>query len=253
MAPRTKATTSTNNTTADIDYAKLANAFLDALVNRLGGSISNGTAATADVSTSESETGATDKYDTMTLKALRAELIDRGYPKSEVSSADKKSCIEALRDDDAESGEDDDREAEEETDEDEADESEDEEDEDEEEEEDDDDEEADEDEEEGFSREELEEMSLAQLKKLARETGYTTADLKGLDQDGIVDLLLGEADEEEEDEEEDEEEEIELDEDSLMAMDRKEVVAIAKEYGVTVAPRAKQADIVAAILEAVEE
>jgi len=49
-----------------------------------------------------------------------------------------------------------------------------------------------EEEDEQYSREELEEMNLRQLRSLAREADYSTAELKGYDKDALVSLLLGE-------------------------------------------------------------
>jgi hypothetical protein len=104
----------------------------------------------------------------------------------------------------------------------------------EEEEEDEDDDEADE-----WTREDLEELDLKGLRKVAREDfELAAADYKGMDQDALVDFLLGEGDEEEEDDEdedEDDEEEVEeLDEDSLKAMTQKDLIGLAKELDLKV-------------------
>lgn len=104
----------------------------------------------------------------------------------------------------------------------------------------DDEEEEDEDEEEGYTREELEEMDLKQLRATAKSEGHSAADYRGMDQDALIDLILGEADEDEEDEddEEDEEEEFEeIDEDALKAMDLTQLKGIAKEMDITIPPR----------------
>ena len=78
-------------------------------------------------------------------------------------------------------------------------------------------EEGDEEEEEGYTREGLAEETLVELKKIAKSEGHTAADYRGMDQESLIDLILGEEeDEEEEDEDEedaDEEEEAEEDED----------------------------------------
>jgi hypothetical protein len=100
-----------------------------------------------------------------------------------------------------------------------------------------DDEEGDEDEEEGYTQEELEDLDLKQLRAIAKEGGATSADVKGLDQDALIELILGESDEDEEDEDEegDEEDETEeLDEDALNAMSLTELKSLAKELEVKV-------------------
>ena len=102
---------------------------------------------------------------------------------------------------------------------------------------DDSDDEDDEDDEEGeYDRDELSEMSLKDLRKLAKEDGHDT---KGLDQDAIIDLLMGEGDDEEDEDDEDEADEEdedteELDEDALNAMSVKELTALAKELEIKV-------------------
>lgn len=107
----------------------------------------------------------------------------------------------------------------------------------------DEDEEDDEDEdEEGFDRDELEEMTVAALRKLAKSEeggGHSAADVKGLDQDDLIDLIMGEADEDEEEEDEDEEEEDdedveELDEDALKKMTQPALITLAKELDVKI-------------------
>jgi hypothetical protein len=99
------------------------------------------------------------------------------------------------------------------------------------------------DEEEGYTREELEEMDLKQLRKIAKDSDFSASDIKGLDQDALVDLLLGEDDDDEdddddsdddEDEDDDDEEVEELDEDALKAMSVTELKNLAKEIGVKV-------------------
>lgn len=128
-------------------------------------------------------------------------------------------------------------------------------------------EEGDEEEEEGdgeaFSRDELEGMSLRDLKSIAKDAGYEASELKGLDQDGVIDLLVeeGEAEAEDEDEAEDEEEEESEEaeaeaeeeedvytEDDLNAMDTKELRALAKEWEIKVPAGSKKADIIDLLL-----
>jgi hypothetical protein len=103
-------------------------------------------------------------------------------------------------------------------------------------EEDEDDEDDDEEGEEEYDRDELADLSLADLRKIAKEEGHKPSEYKGMDQDAIIDLIMGEEDEdedEEEDEDEDDEAE-ELDEDDLKNMSHKELTSLAKELGVKV-------------------
>ena len=126
------------------------------------------------------------------------------------------------------------------------DEDEDEEDEDEEEaDEDDEDEDEEDDEDEEWDVDALKEMSLKDLRALAKsEEGgeHSAADVKGLDQDALIELITGEEadeDEEEDEDEEDEEEEEVLDEDALKAMSHKELLAVAKELELKVPAKVK--------------
>ena len=64
----------------------------------------------------------------------------------------------------------------------------------------DEDEEDEDEEDEGYTREELEDMSLRKLRSVAKDEGFSTADLKGKDEDGIIAMILGEDEDEEEDE-----------------------------------------------------
>lgn len=100
----------------------------------------------------------------------------------------------------------------------------------------------DEDEEEGeYDRDELAEMSLKDLRALAKEEGHSAADYRGLDQDALIDLIMGEDDEDEDDEDEEEDEEVEeLDEDALKAMTHKELTALAKELEIKVPTKLKK-------------
>lgn len=106
--------------------------------------------------------------------------------------------------------------------------------------EDDEDDEEDEDEDEGLDRDDLEEMDLKELRKVYRENGGAAADYKGLDQDALIDLILGEDEEEDEDDEdededdEDDEDVEELDEDALKAMTNKDLLALAVELEIKV-------------------
>lgn len=127
-----------------------------------------------------------------------------------------------------------------------------------------------------YSRDDLEEKSLAELKSIARELGHTT---KGLDSDGLIELILGEAeddteddeddrvlatgsssdddeDEESEDDEDDSEseddedyEEVVIDEDELRKMSMKEIKEIAADYELKVKAGASKDDIIEMILD----
>lgn len=211
------------------------------------------------------------------IRTLRKMAIELGFDEDEVADADKETLVESIieeggdtttdadadtdeddetedvedvedaedaeDDDDADTDEDDEADVEDAEDaEDDAEEDEEEEDEDDEEE---DDEEEDDEEAEGYTREDLEGLTLAALKKIAKEEfEETTASLKGLDTDDIIDLILGEGDEEEE---EDEDEEEGLTEEDLEAMSLAEVKAVAKDNGVAVKAGMKKADIIEAI------
>lgn len=104
-------------------------------------------------------------------------------------------------------------------------------------------------EDEGWTREALEGMGLREVKKHAREAGYSTADLKGLDVDAVVDLLVGEEDEDEDDVDDDEEE---LTEDDLREMSLAELKKLAKENKVRIKPGTSKDDIIDLILDAAD-
>lgn len=115
--------------------------------------------------------------------------------------------------------------------------------------------EAEEAEEEGDEDEpDYESMSLTDVKKEAKAAGYTTADLKGLDKDAIIDLLMEEGDEEsEEDEDEAEGDEEWYTEEELDDMSLAELKAICKNNDIKVPRGATQDSLTALILEAGEE
>lgn len=132
----------------------------------------------------------------------------------------------------------------------------------------DDDEEEDDDEVEAESldRDELSELSLKELREEAKSNGHTAAEYRGMDQDALIDLILGEGvedeedDEEEADEEEEDEDVEELDEDALKAMSLTELRNLAKEIDLKVkmpvaakTTAAKQKVYVNAILDSAEE
>lgn len=142
--------------------------------------------------------------------------------------------LDELRGGDDEDAEDDDEEYEEEededTDEDEADDAEDEEEED-------DEEDAEDAEEDGYTREELEGKSLNELRALAKSENISPTKYRGLDVEGLIDLLVPDADDDEEpedDDAEDESDEQELDEEALKAMSTTELLELAKELGVKI-------------------
>lgn len=181
------------------------------------------------------------------IRTLRKMAIELGFDEDEVADADKETLVESIIEEggdtntDADADEDDETEDVEDAEDAEDDDAE----EDEDEEEDEDDEEEDDEEAEGYTREDLEGLTLAALKKIAKEEfEETTASLKGLDTDDIIDLILGEGDEEEE---EDEDEEEGLTEEDLEAMSLAEVKAVAKDNGVAVKAGMKKADIIEAI------
>jgi hypothetical protein len=97
-----------------------------------------------------------------------------------------------------------------------------------------------EDEEGEYDRDELAELDLKELRALAKQEGHSASEYRGMDQDALIDLILGEeAEEEEEDEEDDEDEEV-LDEDALNEMSEKELLALAKELGLTVPKKVRE-------------
>ncbi len=91
------------------------------------------------------------------------------------------------------------------------------------------------------TREPLEGKTLRDLKKDGLESGFTAAEMKGLDIDGLIDLLVGDEDESDEDEDSDDDE----DEDDLSliglmmlhAMSRSELEVLAKGCGIRVRRR----------------
>lgn len=215
-------------------------------------SVSNAPAAKTAKSAAEVETEILDEDETRALSikdlralAVRLELDEQKVKSGILAELEEKGHFgEAEEDeDDEEIGDLEEDEEDEDTDEDEADEDDEEEDE--------DDEEGDEDEEGEYTREELEDLSLKELREIAKEEGHKLPDYRGLDQEGLISLILGEDDEEDGDDED--EEEIELDEDALRAMPLEELKALAKEIGVKVPARVKQPALVELILNAAED
>lgn len=123
---------------------------------------------------------------------------------------------------------------------------------------DDDDSDAEEDEEDGddeyMTRDEYMEMSLSELKSVAiDEIGFTAAELKGKDKDGIVDMIMALIDEEDEEDEGDDDDDADITEDDLRSMSLTEVKKIAREMGVRFKPGTSKDDIVDLILDAAAE
>lgn len=178
----------------------------------------------------------------MRITSLRKIAVGHGFDADDVKDADKDTLVDSILaeefGDDSEDDEDDD--ADDVADDDTADDD----DEDSDDEDDEDDDESDESEGDEYTKDELDAMSLAELKSLAKDAGYTAADLKGLDQDDVVALLIG--DDEEDDEDEDESDE--YTEADLKAMGLPDLKALAKEWGVKIAKDAKKPAIIKALL-----
>lgn len=224
---------------------------LDAFLSAAADALEGGAVAFTAPAKAEPGSYSREELEEMDIKSLR-DLAKR----HSLDTIKKAEIIDALASDDEDEEEDED----EWEDEDEAEEDdEDSEDEDDEEADEDDEEEEEEDDDEGdeYTREELEEMSLRDLRALAKESGYSAADVKGLDQDAIIDLMLGEdeeADEDEEEPEEDEESEDgeELTEDDLRKMSLAELKEVASDIEIDVPRGIKKDALVELILDSAE-
>ena len=166
----------------------------------------------------------------MKIVGLRKIAIAAGFGKADVDEADKETLVESILDDEFSGSGGGDA--------------------------DDDDEDDEEDDE--YTRADLLKMSIAALRKIAKdEYEATAADLKGLDKDGIADLILGEGDDEDEDDEDDDEDADDEDgaysEEDLAEMSLAELKEIAKEWGLRIKAGAKSPTYVKAILDAQEE
>lgn len=118
-----------------------------------------------------------------------------------------------------------------------------------------------------WTRDQLDGKSLAELKQIAKDLEWTAADIKGLDVDGLIDLIVGESDEDEDEDEEDDSEDLsdddsdededsddsDLTEDDLRSMSLTEVKKVARELGVRFKPGTSKDDIVDLILDAAAE
>jgi hypothetical protein len=135
-----------------------------------------------------------------------------------------------------------------------------------------DDDDLDEDESEGgedyWTRDQLEGKSLRELKQIALDLEWGQADVKGLDVDGLIDLIVGDWSDEDSDESDDDDDEIieddediedededagELTEEELRAMSLAEIKKLAREMGVRFKPGTSKDDIVELILDAAGE
>lgn len=101
-----------------------------------------------------------------------------------------------------------------------------------------------------WTRDDLDGKGIRELRKIALEAGYTTDDYRGLDVEGVIDLILGEGEDEDDEDEDDEDV---LTEDDLKAMSVAELKKMAKEYGVTIKANTDKADIIDLILDAAGE
>lgn len=113
-----------------------------------------------------------------------------------------------------------------------------------------------------WKREDLEGMSLKELRQTALETGYTSADVRGLDSDAIVELLTtgdtGSDDSDDDSSEadsadDDDDDDAELSEDELRAMSLAEIKTLAKEMAVRFKAGTSKDDIIDLILDAAAE
>lgn len=190
------------------------------------------------------------ELEAMKIADLRKAAIKAGFGKSDVADAKSEDLVISLIEDkfDSEEDADDDEDEDDEDADESADSADDEEDEDEED--DEDDEESDE-----YTREDLEDLTLAALKKVAKEEfEVAPADLKGLDKDGVLDLLF--EDDEESDDEDDDEDEAEEDEeepytkDELDDMSLSDLKQIASDWELKIKAGARQSTYVKAILDA---
>lgn len=113
-----------------------------------------------------------------------------------------------------------------------------------------------------WTRDQLEGKSLSELKTIAKELEWTAADMKGLDVDGLIDLITGDYDEDEDEAEDDSDDDTDddsddddnpLTEEDLRSMSLTEVKKVARELGVRFKPGTSKDDIVDLILDAAAE
>ena len=223
----------TASTTADLDVfirslRDLCSAYLGD-----GNVISDTTPADVDEDGADDEgTGYTEaNLKKMTVAALRKLAIEEGFDKDDVKESSKNDLIDALLEDadvEDEEGED---ESEEEAD---------------------DAEDAEDDSEE---RAELMALSLAKLRKTAREDySADPTELKGLDKEGIVDLILSAESEDDAEADEEEADEDGYTEDELSEMELSEIKEVLTEWGIDFPKgRVRKTTLIKLVLEAQEE
>jgi hypothetical protein len=229
----------TNITTAANDLT----AAFDKFISAVAASAGNGKTVEPDVDTSTGQvTLDRDEVESLKIVDLRSLAkshgIDVKVKKDILAAFEEKGFFSDAEDEDEEEPEDDDEA--------------------------DDDDEEEEEEDEGLTRDDLEEKTLSELKKIAKAEGHEASALKGLDQDGLIDLILGEDDDDDEDEEEededdeeadddDDEEEVEIDKETLEAMSDAELKEIVKSFSLKVPKKANRKTIIQTILDAAEE
>ena len=106
------------------------------------------------------------------------------------------------------------------------------------------DDEDDADDEEELTREEAMQYTLVELKGIAKDSGFAAADLKGLDKDGIIDLIF-----EDDDADDDTDEEV-LTQDDLEGMSLAELKALCRDNGITVKRGSTQESLIEALVDA---
>lgn len=117
---------------------------------------------------------------------------------------------------------------------------------------DDDDEDDEDDEADTDTRESLGAMSRAQLRTIAKGRGHTASDIRGLDSDALVDLIVGE-DEPDDDEPDDDDADLEISEEDLEAMSLAELKKLAGDIGITVARGVDKDHLIELILDLDDE
>jgi len=105
-----------------------------------------------------------------------------------------------------------------------------------------------------FERDDLLAMSLADIKSLAKEVGFSAADIRGKDVDALADLILSvyedDADSSDDASDDEDDDDDAITEDQLRDMSLAEVKALAREVGVRVKAGAGKDDIIELILDA---
>lgn len=110
-----------------------------------------------------------------------------------------------------------------------------------------------------YTRSELIGMSLIELKGIAKEVGFTTAELRGMDKDAIADAIMAlysdaDADDDDDDADADDADDDDaITEDQLRDMSLAELKTLAKELGVRVKAGTPKDDIIELVLDAAGE